>query len=102
VEVLGPVLILLSIPLALRLIPRNRFYGFRIGATLKDDAIWYDVNAHSARHFIILGAVMVVLEFVLPMAFRDQIILALAVIGFVLIAVINSRRANRSASELER
>jgi hypothetical protein len=101
VEALGPVLILLSIPLALRWVPRNRLYGFRIGATLRHDAVWYDVNAHSARQFIVLGAVMVVLEFLLPLAFRDLIILALAVIGFVLITVINSRRANRLASELE-
>jgi hypothetical protein len=101
VEALGPVLILLSIPLALRWVPRNRLYGFRVRATLRHDAVWYDVNAHSARQFIVLGAVMVALQFVLPLAFRDQVLLALAVIGIALIIAINWRRANRLASEID-
>jgi hypothetical protein len=101
VEALGPVLILLSIPLALRWVPRNPLYGFRVGATLKHDAVWYDVNAHSARQFMVLGAVMVALGFVLPQAFRDLILGVLAVIGLAVIAVTNVRRANRLASEME-
>jgi hypothetical protein len=100
VEAIGPLLILLSIPLALRWVPRNRLYGFRVGATLKHDAVWYDVNAQSARQSLVLGAVMVALEFVLPLALRNQILSALAVVGLVLITVINWRRANRLAREM--
>jgi len=33
-EAIGPVLIVVSIPLILRWVPRNRFYGLRIPATL--------------------------------------------------------------------
>jgi hypothetical protein len=99
-EALGPVLILLSIPLVFRWVPRNRLYGFRVGATLRHDVVWYDVNAHSARQMLILGAVMVALEFVLPVALRNQLLSALAVIGLVAITVINWRRANRLAGEL--
>lgn len=54
-EALGPVLILLSIPLILRWIPRNRFYGFRVASTLRDKSVWYDANALSGRHFLALG-----------------------------------------------
>ena len=99
-EAIGPVLILLSIPLAFQWVPRNRLYGFRVGATLRHDAVWYDVNAHSARQSLVLGAVMVALEFVLPLALRNQILSALAVVGLAVIIVINWRRANRLAREM--
>ena len=99
-EAIGPVLILLSIPLAFRWVPRNRLYGFRVGATLRHDAVWYDVNAHSARQFLVLGAVMVALEFVLPLAVRNQILSALGVIGVAVVTVINWRRANRLVREM--
>jgi hypothetical protein len=102
VEALGPVLILLAIPLVFRWVPRNRLYGFRVGATLRHDAIWYDVNAYSARQMLLLGAVMVTLEFVLPVALRNQVLSAVAVIGLVFITVTNWRRANRLARELGR
>jgi hypothetical protein len=100
VEAIGPVLILLSIPLVFRWVPRNRLYGFRVSATLKYDAVWDDVNAHSARQFLLLGAVMVALEFVLPLALRNQILSAFAGTGLAVITVINWRRANRLAREL--
>jgi hypothetical protein len=38
-EALGPVLLVLSIPLLLRWVPRNYVYGFRIAATLRSDAV---------------------------------------------------------------
>ena len=44
-EALGPVLVLMSIPLLFRWVPRNRLYGFRTAATLRDDAVWYDGDA---------------------------------------------------------
>jgi hypothetical protein len=43
---------------------------------------------------------MVALEFVLPVARRDQLLSYLAVGGLVVITVINWRRANRLAREL--
>ena len=52
------------------------------------------VNALSARQLLLLGAAMVALEFVLPLALRNQILGALAVTGLAVITVINWRRAN--------
>ena len=98
-EAVGPALILLSIPLVLRWIPRNRLYGFRVPSTLRDDAIWYDVNARSARQFLLLGVSMVALEFVLPLSFRNQVLSAVALAGLVVITAINWQRANRLARE---
>jgi hypothetical protein len=61
VEAIGPVLVLLSIPLMLRWIPPNRIYGFRIPATLRNRSVWYDANALCARHFTVLGLILVTL-----------------------------------------
>ena len=94
-EALGPVLILVSIPLIFRWVPRNRLYGFRVGATLRHDAVWYDVNARSGRQFLLLGALMVALEFMLPLSLRNQVLIAIAVIGLAVITATNWRRANR-------
>ena len=96
-EALGPVLILLSIPLVFRWVPRNRVYGFRVYATLRHDDVWYDVNGRSARQFLLLGVLMVALEFVLPIALRTRVLTALAVMGLAIIIVVNWRRANRLA-----
>jgi hypothetical protein len=95
VEAIGPLLIVLSIPLAFRWIPPNRLYGFRVGATLRNRSVWYDVNAQSARQCILLGAVMVGLEFVLPLTIRNQVLATLGIAGLALITVINWRQANQ-------
>ena len=97
---LGPVLILMSIPLLFGWVPRNRLYGFRVAATLRDDAVWYDVNARSARQFILLGAVMVALEFVLPQPLRTAILGTVAVVGLAAATIVNWRHANRRARQL--
>lgn len=68
-EALGPLLLVLAVPLMLRWVPRNRLYGFRVAATLRDDAVWYEVNASAGRQSVSLGALMVALEFVLPLSF---------------------------------
>ena len=46
-------LIAIAIPLALRKIPRNAIYGYRTRATMANDAIWFDANAHFGRGLII-------------------------------------------------
>jgi hypothetical protein len=54
-------LILVAVPLALRKIPPNAAYGFRMRATMANDKIWYAANAHFGRGLIlsaICGAVL--------------------------------------------
>jgi uncharacterized membrane protein len=36
--------LLAAVPLALGLVPRNRFFGFRTSKTLSDEGVWYAVN----------------------------------------------------------
>ena len=96
-EAIGPLLVVLSIPLILRWVPRNRVYGFRVAATLRDDGIWYEINAHSARQLCALGLVMVALEFVLPLTVRNVVLTGIAISGLGVITIVNWRRANRLA-----
>lgn len=56
----GPLLVLLAIPLWLRRIPPNRFYGVRTRATLTDEALWYEVNARSGRDLAVAAALCTV------------------------------------------
>jgi hypothetical protein len=42
----------LAIPLILRRVPRNAFYGFRTCATVADDFVWYEANAYFGRRLV--------------------------------------------------
>ena len=50
------VIFILHVPLALRMVRRNRFYGFRVPKTLGSDAIWYPANALAGR-LMALGSI---------------------------------------------
>jgi len=101
-EALGPVLIVLSIPLIFRWIPPNRFFGLRIPATLRNQSVWYDANARNGRHLFAFGLVMVLLEFVLPARLRIPVLRTIGTIGFVTIVVADWRTANRWWQERQR
>ena len=98
-EALGPVLVLMSIPLLLRWVPRNYIYGFRVAATLRSDSVWYDANALFARHVFPLGLAMIALELFLPLSMRNFTLAAVAAIGLIVIVVNDWRTANRWARE---
>jgi hypothetical protein len=98
-EALGPVLVLMSIPLLLRWVPRNYIYGFRVAATLRSDSVWYDANALFARHVFLLGLAMIALELFLPLSMRNFTLAAVAAIGLIVIVVNDWRTANRWARE---
>lgn len=75
-----------AIPLALRKIPRNSIYGFRTQATLSDDFVWYEANAHFGRGILIAGIVSAVAMLILynipgvyPECFLKLSIIVLAV-----------------------
>ncbi len=50
----------LAVPLMLRKVPRNRIYGFRSKATLRDDRMWYEANAFFGRGLFAAGIVTAV------------------------------------------
>jgi len=94
-EALGPVLLLISIPLILRWVPPNRIYGFRIPPTLRSPSVWYDTNAQSGRHFFVLGLLMIALELAAPGEIRSRTLWLTGVAGLAIIIVVNFRSAYR-------
>ena len=101
-EAIGPLLVVLSIPLIFRWIPRNRFYGFRVPATCSNESVWYDANALCGRHLFVLGLVMVLLDFLLPRSARTPVLATIGWIGLVVIVAADCRTANRWRRERER
>lgn len=47
---------ILAVPLALRLVPPNRFYGFRTAQTLANRDVWFRVNRVAGWALIIADA----------------------------------------------
>ena len=44
-DLFAPILVIIvSVPLILQMVPRNRFYGFRTPRTRSADEIWYPAN----------------------------------------------------------
>ena len=100
-EAIGPLLIVVSIPLLFRWIPPNRFYGFRIPATCANRSVWYDANALAGRHMLMLGGFMVALEFVLPVSVRVPTLATIESVGMLVCVVADWRTANRWRRERE-
>jgi hypothetical protein len=61
----GLILVGLSIPLIMGKIGPNPWYGFRVRRTLSDPAVWYAVNAYSAKRLLVVGIVSIVSAVVL-------------------------------------
>ncbi|HLY27059.1 MAG TPA: SdpI family protein [Aggregatilineales bacterium] len=82
--VLGLVVAGLGVPLVLRRIKPNPFYGVRLGRTMKDEKMWYAVNAYVGRWLVALGLLTAILALVVA-AFPGISILryTLTVLGIV-------------------
>src|SRR5258706_15810007 len=51
------ILFIVSVPLAIGVIPLNRLYGFRTRRTLANDAMWYRVNRFAGVSIILASAI---------------------------------------------
>lgn len=58
----------LGVPLVLRKVPPNTWYGVRFPATFADPRVWYEVNARSGRDFLVLAGAVLALDLGLPLA----------------------------------
>lgn len=101
---LGVVMAVLSIPLLLRRIPPNPIYGLRVPATFRDEQVWYDANAASARDLLWLGIGIALLAVVLPVVgVRDMAFVitwaGVAGAGSLVVTVLGWTRANRMLRE---
>lgn len=57
---LGAALVALSVPLVLRRVPMNRWYGVRVRKAFVSDSNWYELNAYGGRLLLGSGALLIV------------------------------------------
>ena len=99
------VFVLVALPLVLRKVPRNAAYGFRTRATLADDVVWYEANAHFGRGLLVASAVS---AFLILAAYRSQALspngflkasLAILVVPSLVAALATGRYVKRLTSD---
>jgi uncharacterized membrane protein len=54
----GLLFVLLGLPLALRRIGPNWWYGLRVPQTVNDCRLWYAANAYCGTHLILAGLIL--------------------------------------------
>jgi len=55
---IGVALVVISIPLAARMVPRNPIYGVRIPKAFISDYHWYEINAYAGKLFLGYGLLL--------------------------------------------
>jgi len=60
------ILFVISIPLAIGVIPRNRLYGFRTKRTLADEATWFRVNRFAGIAIMVASVMYFTITFSKP------------------------------------
>jgi hypothetical protein len=101
-EAVGALMAALSHPLAQRRIPRNGLYGFKVPATLSDDAVWYEVNARTGRETRALGLCLMPTMLLIqgaPMEAYVIMINLLVIVPLVVILLRGYKLANRLRAE---
>jgi uncharacterized membrane protein len=95
-------MLVLGIPLALKLVPPNRFYGFRTSTTFSSPEAWYQINFATGLAMIGAGVVSGLLGLLLsygaialkpePRYIMGILLIALVSILFLIPVVIYSNR----------
>src|SRR6267142_1862325 len=60
------VLMIISIPLILRVVPPNGVYGFRTASTQSNSAVWYPANAFMGWALVVAAAISAIVLMILP------------------------------------
>ncbi|MBN2390677.1 MAG: SdpI family protein [Anaerolineae bacterium] len=81
----GLLLMGLSIPLLLRRVKPNWWYGFRTPKTLDDECIWYESNAYAGKWLLIASIIHTVVSLVLYFvpAFRANLLVYATTCGII-------------------
>ena len=95
------VIALVSIPLILKVVPPNRWYGFRTTRTLSNENLWFRANRIAGWAFLAAAAVTAAILILVPeVASRGYGALVLAVsIGIALIISVVYVRKSSVAGE---
>jgi uncharacterized membrane protein len=99
----GILLVAVAIPLWLRRIPPNHFYGARFRSTLADDAVWYEINERAGRNLVGIGCGYL-LFLALAVNFGDRssrpISILVPTVLLVIALIVNTFLLNAAAREL--
>ena len=104
--VTGLVMIGLGRPLVAGKVGRNSLYGYRIAATLRDDRVWYPVNALSGIWLIWAGLLALAIGCLL-LIFRSnddaaELVLVLGVPSLILCLIVGVYRGWKLATAIDR
>src|SRR5512147_1357328 len=92
ITVLLPIVnILISLPLVLKLVPPNRWYGFRTRKTLSNPEIWYEANYKGGVGLILASIIALVARALIMQNFDRGIGTILSVfflIGCMVVALV--------------
>jgi uncharacterized membrane protein len=82
-------IIVLSIPMILRKVPRNSLYGFRTAYTLSSDEVWYRANKISGTALLIAGVFWLIIGYAVPawMGATAQAFLLVQLLGLASLGV---------------
>jgi uncharacterized membrane protein len=97
-------LALLSIPLILKVVPPNQFYGFRTPSTVASPSLWYRANAFAGWALLVGAVVSAFLIWgmssgALPSVAPDVVAFALPVVIAVLASFVYLHRIKGTGSE---
>ena len=92
---IGVVFVILGIPLFLKKVKPNWFYGFRTPTTVKNKDLWFKVNKQVGREFIIAGIIVIIGSIFMlifqPILTLIQIIIILLLLIHLSLIIIISR-----------
>lgn len=91
----GLLLAVLAVPLIKRKVPPNIWYGFRVQATLENEAVWYPANEYTGWWLLGIGLMTVVVAVVAYFTTNANVgvyasIVGGAVVGSLTVAVLKS------------
>lgn len=100
----GLLVVVFGVPLMLRRVAPNGFYGLRVPATFKDEQVWYDANAASGRDLVVFGIAIMIAALVPPaLGWRGelyQLAWGMTVaLGMIVLTMVGWARANRMLRE---
>jgi uncharacterized membrane protein len=89
----------LAVPMILRIIPPNPFYGFRLPKTMKNPEIWYEINAYSGRWLFAVGLGVALSAAALYVLFpgldKDLFASAVGIVVLILVTIMMIASLNR-------
>jgi uncharacterized membrane protein len=99
----GLLLIAAGIPMWLRRVPPNAFYGVRFASTLSDERIWYEINARCGRNLVGIGTgylALLAAAFVFGRSWITPLRVLAPTIVLVVALIVNTIMLSRASTRL--